>query len=328
MAYAGFTGGSYVDPYTKQLTNNPSVGSGVGGYDNLLVGGIPAKASTLSVLPDNTSGAATSGTYTDPAADAVKAQNAAVVAQLQGQLGQLDPQQAIGLQNIGNSYNLSANRLDSQNAAARANYDTGVKQNQQTYSNNRTGILQNTRAQAMALQRILGMNGSGNSSAAYEQAPYLAGLMGSQQLQGAQQTFGNNQSALDTNWQATQRSYKDSMDDLNNQRYQQENALRSSIAQTKATLLDKIAQANNNPTQYVGDISALLQQITQLGNQYQNPVMRTPDISYTNPDLSTWYLNGGQGANFNPQTPAQSDLSPVFTGLLTGQRDQYGNLIQ
>jgi hypothetical protein len=266
--------------------------------------------------------------------------------QLQGQMGQLDPQQAIGLQNIANSYNLQGNRLDQQKAAAQRDYNTGVQQNTQSYLNNRNGIMSNTSANANALQRLLGINGSGNSSAAYEQAPYAAALQGSTQLNGAQTTFGNNQSSLDTNWQDTQRGYGNAFEDLNNQKYQQENSLRASIAQARAGLLDKIAQASTNAglargqnyaqaaagrAPYQSQIDSLLSQITQLGSQYSNPVMRTADVAYQAPNLGNYFLNGGQAQAAQSQQAqggAAADISPTFLGLLSGQqRDQFGNLI-
>lgn len=247
--------------------------------------------------------------------------NAANRALINSQLGQLDPQLNVGLENIGNSYNMGANRLDQQNAMARRNYETAGQENMGAYRNTRNGIVQNTNATANALQRLLGINGSGNSSAAYEQAPYAAGLQGSQNLSQAQTTYGGNQSKLDTNWQDTQRSYNNSRDDLNNQRYQQENNLRSSIAQTKASLLSQLA------TPDTAQINGLLGQITQLGRQYANPVMRTADISYAAPSVDGYNL-GRTGVTNPGQAGAVNDINPTFLGLLQGQRDQYGNLIQ
>jgi hypothetical protein len=249
----------------------------------------------------------------------------------------------LDLQNIANSYNLQGNRLDQQKAAAQRDYQTGVQQNTQSYLNNRNGIQSNTRANANALQRLLGINGSGNSSAAYEQAPYAAALQGSQQLNQAQTTFGNNAGSLDTNWQDTQRGYGNAFEDLN-QKYTQENSLRASIAQARAGLLDKIAQATTNAglargqnyaqaagarAPYQSQIDSLLSQITQLGSQFASPVMRTPDVSYQAPNLSNYFLNGGQAQAAQSQQAqggAASDISPTFLGLLSGQqRDQFGN---
>lgn len=257
--------------------------------------------------------------------------NAGLVSQLQGQLGQLDPQQQIGLQNILNSYNTGANRLDQQKAVAQRDYTTKDQQNSQSYANTRNGIVTRTSSQANALQRLLGINGAGNSSAAYDEAPYAAALSGSADLNQAQQTYGNNHNSLDTNWQDTLRNYQNSLDDLNNQRYQQENGLKSSIAQTRANLLSQIGAANNNPTQYAGQVNDLLGQITNLGQQYASPVLRTNDISYAAPTLGDFFSTGAQGQAAQAaqsQGGAADSVDPTFLGLLAGgQRDQFGNLI-
>jgi hypothetical protein len=257
--------------------------------------------------------------------------NAGQIGLLQNQLDQLDPSLQTGLGNIGNSYNLQANRLDQQKAVGQRNYNTGVQQNDQSYANNRNGIATNTRANTTALQRLLGMNGAGNSSASYELAPYAAGLQGSTQLNQAQQVYGNNRNSLDTSWGDTQRSYTNSLEDLNNQRYQQENGLRSSIAQSRAQILNQMGQASGNPQQYASQVNDLLSQITQLGQQYQNPVLRSADVSYAAPTTSNYFLNGGQAQAAQGgqlQGGAASDLNPTFLNLLAGgQRDPYGNLI-
>lgn len=268
------------------------------------------------------SGGGGGGAYDAAAAQA--SASASQRAQLQAQIDQLDAQQGVGLGNIGNSYNLGANRLDQQNAVAKRNYDTQVGMNGQNYSTTRNGIATNTRATSNALQRLLGMNGSGYSSASFEQVPYAAGLQGSQNLSSAQQTYGNNMAALDTNWQDTQRSYSNSLEDLGRQKFQQENSLKSSIAQSRANLLSQL-QGADGTSQYQGQINDLLGQITGLSNQFANPVMRTSDISYAAPDLGQYSLtrNGIQSQNGG----AQSELLPAFSNLLNQERDEFGNPI-
>lgn len=283
-----------------------------------------------------TPAADTSGTYVEDAsggggsstAAADAAARASFISRLQTQLGQLDPQLEIGLNNIANSYNRSANRLDEQFAGAERDYTTNTQQNTRSYLNNRNGIMQNTRANNSALQRLLGINGSGNSSAALEQAPYAAALQGSQELNGAQTTFAGNQAGLENNWEDTKRASKNAKEDLSTQRFQQENGLRSSIAQTRATILDKIAGAGTNPGAYDAEIGTLLSQITNLGKQYEAPVIRTADVKYETPNLSNWFLNNQQSAAAAPQQAgggAASDVDPTFLGMLGEQkRDEYG----
>lgn len=262
--------------------------------------------------------------------------------QLQGQIGQLDNQQNIGLGNIGNSYNRTLNRLNQQKGVARRDYDTGVQNNQRSYLGTRNGIMQNSRATTNALQRLLGINGAGNSSAALEQAPYAVGLQASQNLSGAQNTYGTNYQSLDTGWQDTERSYNNSREDLDTQKYQQENSLRSGIAQTRASLLDKIANARVQAkvaggssyeaaraarTPFQEQINGLLSQITSYGQQYANPVLRAGDVAYKAPELGQYEL-GQFGIGNQQQAPgAQSDLNPAFLGLLNREDERQGGMI-
>lgn len=305
---------------TAHLATNPTVsgawGTGVGG----------GAATTAQSDPY----AAYGGYANYQAVQQQNAQRDAQKSQLNTQLGQLDNQQNIGLGNLQNSFNRSANGLDDQNAVNQRNYDTQTAQNQRSYLNTRNGVMQNTRATANSLQRLLGMNGAGNSSAAYDQAPYAAALQGSTQLSGAQQTYGNNGTALDTNWQDTQRQYQHSKDDLNQQLYAQQNGLKSSIAQTRADILSKL-QAADGSTAYQGQINDLLGKITGMSNQYANPVLRAADVHYNAPDLAGYTLgkqaaidqSGGQGG-------AASDINPLFSSLLgtAAKRDEFGNPIQ
>ena len=264
-----------------------------------------------------------------------------IAGQLEGQIGQLDNQQNIGLGNINNSYTRSLNRLDQQKGVARRDYDTGLQNNQRSYLGTRNGVMQNARATQNALQRLLGINGSGNSSAAFEQAPYAVGLQASQNLNGAQQTYATNNQSLDTGWQDTERSYNNSREDLDTQKYQQENSLKSGIAQTRASLLDKIAnarvqakiaggasygQAAAARTPFQEQINGLLGQITNYGQQYANPVIRTGDIAYKAPSLNQYSL-GQFGIGGSQQAPgAQSDMNPAFLGLLNQDDERQGLL--
>lgn len=264
-----------------------------------------------------------------------------MINQLNSQNGRLDGQLNTGLSNLTNSYNQQANRLGESKAVAERNYNTQNQQNMQGYSNSRTGILNNTRSTANALQRLLGLNGAGSSSAALEQAPYAAGLQGSQNLNEAQQNYSTNTVRLKTAKEDADRGFKNAYEDLDTQKFQQENSLRSSIAQTRAGLLDKIAQAGTQRemamgknyeqaraarTPYQQQIDSLLDQITGLGNQYANPVLRAKDVAYKQADLGRFSL--GDQARINNQGGAAGNLDPTFLNLITPrEEDERNNLL-
>jgi hypothetical protein len=122
-----------------------------GVLNNAVNGNKTSQVSTNNVVsnPQPATDQQVVSTY-NPQAAAAAAQRA----QLQAQIDQLDKQQGIGLGNIDNSYNLSANRLDQQNAAAQRDYNTQVGQNGQSYANTRNGIQQNNRATNLSLIHI------------------------------------------------------------------------------------------------------------------------------------------------------------------------------
>lgn len=257
--------------------------------------------------------------------------------QLNTQNGRLDGTLNTGLSNLQNSYNTQSNRLNDQIGVAQRNFNDQTQQNMQGYTNTRNGIMQNTRQTSNALQRLLGLNGAGNSSAALEQAPYAAGLQGSQNINEAQQNYSNNTTSLKNKWDDTNTQFNNSRADLDNQKYTQENSLRSSIAQTRAGILEKLSQASVNKemasgknydqaraarTPFQSQIDSLLDQMTGLGNQYANPVMKTADVSFQAPELGQFSL--GSQAQIANQGGAQGALDPTFLSLLT-QRDKDRN---
>jgi hypothetical protein len=267
------------------------------------------------------------GGYGSAAAQQAAAQQAAAInaqkSQLNAQLGQLDNQQNIGLGNIGNSYNTSLQDLYDQNGRAKQTYDTQNAQNGQNYANTRNGILSNVHQTNNSLQRLLGLNGAGNSSAAFDLAPYAAALQGNQNLTQAQTAYGQNAQNLDNQWSQTQDSYNKSLDNLGQQKFQQEQGLKQSIAQTRANLLSQLQGADGS-TAYQNQINSLLGQITGLGNNYQNAVKVATPVTFTTPDLAQYSL-GKNVAPVSNNGGAQSDVGPSFLNVLTQKRDQFGN---
>lgn len=290
---------------------------------------------------------------TGAAAQAAVRQAADTAAFYQGQIdslnsraGQLDNIQNVGLQNYQNSYNQNANRLDYSKAQARNQYDTSLSNNQQQYARNRTGIVTNTQANVNALQRLLGMNGAGNSSASYDLVPYAAGLQGTHQLADAQNVYGQNGLNLDNNWKNYQTNWDNTKTNLDQQNYAGQNSLRASIAQQRANILDAIATAATNRDYakgasyqtalanqggYRDQVNNLLSQISSLGNQYQNNILRVTDPTYTTPTVNQWLLNQNLGPLARTTSPGAgtSDVNPIIAPILTNQkRDPFGNVIR
>lgn len=285
-----------------------------------------------------------SGQRAGSAADVQASQNTQaqyndLISQLQSQTGQLDNQQNIGLGNIGNSYNLGVNRLGEQEAAGRRDIGLQKQNNTNAYSQNRTGVLSGARSGMSALQRLLGMAGAGNSSAALQAAPYAVGFESSKLLRGAQNVYGQNAQGIDIREQDFNRNIGNTREDLGRQKFQQENSLKSSIAEKRASLLDRIASATaqrdmaggadyqtamNNIGGMRGQVTDLLSQITALGNQYANPVLQAGNVAYEAPDLGQYT---GPLTNGISQGPGQGNVDPIFNPIFNRERDQFGRMV-
>jgi hypothetical protein len=260
---------------------------------------------------------------------------------LQGQLGFLDGQLTNGQQTIDNSYGQSLGSLNQQQDLAKHQYDTNIAQNTRDYSSTRNNAVTQVRSQANALQRLLGMNGAGNSSAAFEQAPYAAALQGSQLINNAQSVYSKNAANADNNWAQTQLSAKQQKDRLDQSKAQQQQKLQGDVANSKATLLDQIRQANINASMARGSgyqtaaanqaglqnqISSLLQQIQNIG--HVNPLtFDSSSVQYKTPDMAQYSLDGATAPT--SATNGSDNVDPTFLSYLTGneKKDQFGNPI-
>lgn len=244
---------------------------------------------------------------------------------LQNQLGTLDTQRAVGQGNIDNSYNTSFNRLNQQKAIAERDYGIGVGDQEQGYGSARNAVASNVRARQNALQRLLGIAGSGNSSAAFDAVPLATAREGTAQLAPVQTTYYQNRRNLDNNWNDTLMNYGNSQEDLNNQRAGQRNQLESSIAQSRADILSRLSgidqQRGVAPNQsYTDQIMSLVNQIAGLGGQYNGTVALRNDLKFEAPDLAKYAL--GPQTPISQQTPQNQGVDPTLLPVLAKKEDQ------
>lgn len=245
-------------------------------------------------------------------------------------LGLLDRQQDIGLQDVNSSYQGSLNKLLQGFGQAQRNYDTTKTQSTQDNVNARNDIQAGVGRNANALQRLLGQHGAGNSSAAQIVAPYGAALQGTQQLRGVSDAYGRNMQSLDTNWQDYNSNFNNSREDLDRQKYTQENSLRGDVAGRRQQLLSSLAQltAQQRAAQggssaaalaaaqpYLSQANNAASQQVDYGRQYASPI-QAQTVNYAAPDLQQYNYDQGQGPTADNTSAYTDTISPALSSLL------------
>jgi len=303
------------------------------------VSAVGTAASSPGVLGASTTAPSpSSSSYVDPT---VAALYSSKIADVNNQIGALDPQLQAGKQNIQGGYNQALYNENLANDQATRDYNTAKQTSTQgalTAKNNiDSGVRQNTNA----LQRLLGLAGSGNSSASEVLAPYAASRAGDVQRQGVQTSFGQNQQALDTNYGDTQQKHQQNLGDLSTQEQNNLQDLQTGINTTRSSLLSSLASltgqqaqaAGKTPTDIVAAEQPLLDQISNIiksnaatGAKATNPVYNTTPTAFTAPNLSSYDV-GSTGAP-SASLPAGTNVSSTpYLAQLLGTKDKNGNPI-
>lgn len=246
---------------------------------------------------------------------------------LNQQLDLLGRQKSVGYGNIDNSYNTARNRLGDQKARAFRDYNTGIGDTEQGFSSARNTVASNVRARQNALQRLLGIAGSGNSSAAFDAVPLATAREGSQQLAPVQSTYAQNRRNLDTGWEDTLGSYNDGLQDLASQRQAQRTAIDQNILQTKMDILNKLSgldmQRGEAPD--AGFASQMEQLLSRMAGLGATPGVKiNKNIAFSSKPLSAYSL-GPQKAP-TQQTPESEGVDPYLLPILAREEDQLANL--
>lgn len=262
---------------------------------------------------------------------------ASAISQINSQLGTLDPQQAAGLSNITSSYNNAVNQENGAFQGATDQYNTTRQNTIQNEVQAKDQIDQGVNQNTNALQRLLGLAGSGDSSAASILAPYAAAKAGATQSNQVQNAYGQNLQSIDTSWLdpniGTVAKHNQTLGNLSDQEFQNEQSLKQGIANTRASLLSSLANATSSAG---GNVQPILDQLTQiaqgaaaLSNQYQNPISLTTPSSYTPPSLASYNV-GSTGVpssgTANASATAQQ-TAPYLATLFGQQKNANGNPI-
>lgn len=274
--------------------------------------------------PGGTLAAGSGGSTVDPQAQALFNQNSGI---LNAALGRLPNQLAIAQSNTQGQFNQNNNELDSGKANTDQQYGQSTNQNQQQFVTNKNQINDQASSGLRSLLRVLGQHGAGGSSAALYAAPDAVGQVASQQRSGAGQTFGQNQQALDTNYNQYVSGYDNSKKQLSDWLSQQQNSNQAKADSAKADLLHTLAglQPNVAAAQpFVDQINSLSSEVDNLGKLNPTytgttPVYNAPDVaSYTVNQTGAPVLGGGGNGTGAGSTP--------FLNFLLGQQKDRNQL--
>lgn len=246
-------------------------------------------------------------------------------------IGRLGSQFTSGNSAIDSSYQNALNQLllgrnQSQNA-----YDTSKQQATQGYVGAKNTIGTNAGASLQGLQRLLGSRGAGGSSAFTQAAPEAVARQATQQRAEAGNQFGQNNQALDTNFNNYLTGYNNSVADVGNQRDQQRQGLQSNIENNRATLLQSLAQLTAQRSQAQGgngvaESQPFLDQANGILNaqsSYNVAPINYQTQAYNAPDLASYTTNPQAAPTFQGQ-PAQNDYFSPYLATLLGKKQQFG----
>jgi hypothetical protein len=291
--------------------------------------------------PQPSGGVLTSGTggstTVDPAVAAFLGQQIGAV---QSQIGALPDQLAVGRSNILSSANDALNREGLSFGQAERDYNTNKNQTIQDELSAKQNIDTGVRQQTNALQRLLGLAGSGTSSASQILAPYAAGRQGNIQRSQVQTGYGRNLGALDTAWGDTTQAHKQNINDVNSQEFQNEQSLANNINNTKASLLQTLAGLTLQQSQaagtslsdaqaaaqpYMQQIADIIKGSAALGAQYKNPISLAAPSVFQAPSLDAYNYDVSAPPVSSTDVTYGDQVTPYITSLL--QNKDKSNLV-
>ncbi len=244
-------------------------------------------------------------------------------------IGRLNPQFDQGASQINASYQDALNQLLTGKNQANATYDTNKHQTATDYVSSKNTIGANAGSSLNGLLRLLGSRGAGGSSAATITAPGAVARQATQQRADVSGTYGKNNQALDTNWNNYLTGYNNEVSKVGSQKSQQEQALRGQIENSRASLLQTLAQLSGQRAQAAGGnaVGAAQPYIDQANRaldaavNYRVSPIAYQTQAYTAPDLSKYTVNPNATPTYNGETQGNDYTSPYLAALL-GKKQQ------
>lgn len=239
-------------------------------------------------------------------------------------LGRLPGEEAAAEKQVNQTFNTNSNTLNSGKAQANATYNDSTNQNGQQFVTNKDQITDEASTGLRSLLSILAAHGAGGSSAARYLAPNAVSTVETQQREGAGQNFGQNQQALDTNWNNYLTGYDSSKQQLNDWLTQQIHAAKANEDTSASKLNNELVslQPSVAAAQPIIDrINAESSAADKLQNFSPTYTGTTP--VYTAPPVSS-YTVGQVGAPVlgTPGDNTAAGATPTLSFLLGLNKDK------
>lgn len=228
---------------------------------------------------------------------------------------------------IQGAYQTALQQLQGQANQAQSTYNTATTGNSQNYVTNKNTIGSNAGQSLNGLQRLLGSRGAGGSSAALFSAPLAVAQQATAERAGAGQTFGQNQSGLDTSYGNYQLQNQNDLSGIASQRDQNLNSAQQQISSTQAGLLQQLATLSaqeaaakgGNPTTaaapYLSQAQNYLNSANQLGLNTFVPSYNTS--AYSAPTAASYTPNSfAQPVAASNPNITNNTVSPALASLL------------
>lgn len=315
------TGTSFSDPWADKGATDPTAS-----ITNATQ--IQDPSTQGKVLGDITSGGSTvTPGFNDPGTIAGYGQD---IANLNTSLGLAPQQLASGNATADASYTNAINQLLGGKTTANNTYTTNKNQDSQSYISGKNSIGANAGNTLNGLLRLLGSRGAGGSTDATIVAPGDIARQATQQRNDLGNTFGTNESALDTNWNTYMDNYNKQVTNAGTQRDNSKITNTNSVNTNSASIDQQIAALQQSlAIAQGGNGTAAAQPYLDAANRLlagvaSNPAGATATPftmpTYGAPNLSAYTTNPNAAPTFNGTAASNDYTSPALAGLLGKQK--------
>jgi hypothetical protein len=240
---------------------------------------------------------------------------------IQRLLGNVDTQANQGVSNINNGFNLQNDRLNQSQSNTLQGY--GMQRDQTNKA--KVGALDNVDTNArntyQSLQRILGLAGSGVSSAAKELAPWAVSKEATGNRTAVVDTFGNNLQNIGLAEKDAKDQYSNALQDLASQKNAKLQDFQSGIESQRQSFNTQLQDAATKKAMAGGQsymqaaaarspfqqaVNSSQDRLNSLFTQYKDPTFNVREVNAKTPELGQYKVDPmAIGGNAQQNTPAE-----------------------